>query len=176
MTNESFNEQLSPMVDEAIIQGAQPFEAPHTETLRIPHPTVPYAYYEATGFNLNVNDISQRANNAFAMMRTVAGSPMPQNQTPPQAAQPPQAPQMAQGNAYGQPIQGQRGRQSHPEDGVYTCPEHGVAMLKTAAQYDDSGDKFYHPLPPEQHYQNERGMTVKNCNKWRSMLAPVGGA
>ena len=50
------------------------------------------------------------------------------------------------------------------------CPEHGTEVLKTAAKYDQTGDKFYHPLPENEQYRLDDGRLVKNCNLWRSQL------
>jgi len=52
----------------------------------------------------------------------------------------------------------------------YFCPEHGVPVQLTAPQYNPTGEKYYHPLPQSEHYRNEHGTIVKNCNKWLSQV------
>ncbi len=192
MTNEPG--PVGHLVDEAIIQDAQPFDytAPAVPYSTVQFNPVPFTTITVhlSGNEDSDNTAMQYAVDQFFIGQhyidaivavgplTIETQPMPQNppQTPPVAAQQPVAPQMAppptygQGNAQGQPIQGQ----SHPEDNKYECPEHpGVMLRKTAAKFDDSGDRFYHPMPQEAWYQNERGMTVKNHNLWRSQL--LGG-
>ena len=87
---------------------------------------------------------------------------------PSTASQRPAAPQQRPQQARGQsgPARGQ-GRAQGDGTGLY-CAEHGVALRKTAAKYDDTGDRFYHPLDQQDWFQLEDGRTVKNCNRWRS--------
>src|SRR3990167_2515693 len=126
-------------------------------TFRGTIPEVPYSQWEITSEEMLGENALELFFADVSAVRAVFLATFPQDEKP--LARP--APQAAPA----------AGRQQAPQRATgYFCPAHGVPVQLTAPQYNPTGEKYYHPLPPSEHYRNEHGTIVKNCNKWLSQV------